>query len=632
MKFEPKTDIKEVVRNASLYNPIPDEEIDSFKTHIDDFLDLIKVGQGEQTQAGFLKTMLEKAFYEEKSLIVLEENKKDMSIKSEHSSDSDTYVFIETKKIDSNEMVCKDNLEAKAFYETIYYYMNERNDGNDVLKYIVITNMVEWCIIDALEYARLFWRNRAFRQLYDDFKHNRLSYNTTIEFYNKGIAPFVNESNATIHYTYFNLQDEFKSLNHATKKKYDALYKILSPNFMFKQYELNPVHELDNGFYAELLYIMGLEEVEIDNIRYIRRSTERNEGSLIENAIEQIKMRDFSHLNVEGDTIEERIFNAALQLSIIWVNRLLFLKLLEGQLCLYHKGHENDYKFLNATNIKNYGDLGSLFFNVLAVSEDNRSESIKAKFPYVPYLNSSLFDYDQLEIDAAQIYSLSNDAKLPLFKHSVLKNYAKFKNGKISALEYILQFLGSFDFSADKSAREDTTKRIISASVLGLIFEKINGYKDGSIFTPPKITMLMSKKTLRRAVVDKFKEKNETFRDCENLTDVFNHIKDKKEANEIINSLKICDPAVGSGHFLVSALNELIAIKSYLGIILDDEGRMLRDYNIEVQNDELVIIDDEGMQFSYQPSKIYKSSQRVQEIIFKEKRDIIEVNPKVWTD
>ena len=90
MKFEPKTDIKEVVRNASLYNPIPDEEIDSFKTHIDDFLDLIKVGQGEQTQAGFLKTMLEKAFYEEKSLIVLEENKKDMSIKSEHSSDSKT--------------------------------------------------------------------------------------------------------------------------------------------------------------------------------------------------------------------------------------------------------------------------------------------------------------------------------------------------------------------------------------------------------------------------------------------------------------------------------------------------------------------------------------------------------------
>ena len=30
-----------------------------------------------------------------------------------------------------------------------------------------------------------------------------------------------------------------------------------------------------------------------------------------------------------------------------------------------------------------------------------------------------------------------------------------------------------------------------------------------------------------------------------------------KEANEIINTIKICDPAVGSGHFLVSALNEI---------------------------------------------------------------------------
>ncbi len=29
----------------------------------------------------------------------------------------------------------------------------------------------------------------------------------------------------------------------------------------------------------------------------------------------------------------------------------------------------------------------------------------------------------------------------------------------------------------------------------------------------------------------------------------------------MINSIRVCDPAVGSGHFLVSALNELIAIK-----------------------------------------------------------------------
>jgi len=46
-------------------------------------------------------------------------------------------------------------------------------------------------------------------------------------------------------------------------------------------------------------------------------------------------------------------------------------------------------------------------------------------------------------------------------------------------------------------------------------------------------------------------------------------IEDWKEANQIINSIKICDPAVGSGHFLVSALNEMIAVKNDLKILQD---------------------------------------------------------------
>ena len=61
----------------------------------------------------------------------------------------------------------------------------------------------------------------------------------------------------------------------------------------------------------------------------------------------------------------------------------------------------------------------------------------------------------------------------------------------------------------------------------------------------------------------------------------------KQEANQIINSIKICDPAVGSGHFLVSALNEIIAIKSELKVLLDRSGKTLRDYHVEVVNDEL---------------------------------------------
>jgi type II restriction/modification system DNA methylase subunit YeeA len=40
---------------------------------------------------------------------------------------------------------------------------------------------------------------------------------------------------------------------------------------------------------------------------------------------------------------------------------------------------------------------------------------------------------------------------------------------------------------------QEDNKTLIMASVLGLIFEKINGYKDGSFFTPSFITMYMCK-------------------------------------------------------------------------------------------------------------------------------------------
>ncbi|MBL1759336.1 class I SAM-dependent DNA methyltransferase, partial [Klebsiella pneumoniae] len=95
-----------------------------------------------------------------------------------------------------------------------------------------------------------------------------------------------------------------------------------------------------------------------------------------------------------------------------------------------------------------------------------------------------------------------------------------------------------------------------------------------------------------------------------------------KEANDIVNSLRVCDPAVGSGHFLVSALNELIAIKNDLGILVDKFGKRLKDYNIEVQNDELIITDENGELFEYNPK--IKESQRIQETLFHEKQTIIE--------
>jgi hypothetical protein len=79
---------------------------------------------------------------------------------------------------------------------------------------------------------------------------------------------------------------------------------------------------------------------------------------------------------------------------------------------------------------------------------------------------------------------------------------------------------------------------------------------------------------------------------------------------------------VGSGHFLVSALNEMIAVKNDLKILEDKEGKSLHRYEVEVVNDELIVTDEEGELFEYNPTN--KESQRIQETLFHEKQTIIE--------
>jgi type II restriction/modification system DNA methylase subunit YeeA len=162
-----------------------------------------------------------------------------------------------------------------------------------------------------------------------------------------------------------------------------------------------------------------------------------------------------------------------------------------------------------------------------------------------------------------------------------------------------------------------------------LIFEKINGYRDGSYFTPGFITMYISRQTIRRAVVKKFRENEnidfDSFDDVKNYCKIHHKTEDIRRFNSYINSIKICDPAVGSGHFLVSALNELIAIKSELNILADDG--ILIDCEVSVDNDELIVINKYNKPYEYyliDGIKPSNEAQQIQRILFNEKAQLIE--------
>src|SRR5690606_17042782 len=57
-------------------------------------------------------------------------------------------------------------------------------------------------------------------------------------------------------------------------------------------------------------------------------------------------------------------------------------------------------------------------------------------------------------------------------------------------------------------------------------------------------------------------------------------------------------------------------------ILSDKQGNRLKEYSVEVENDELIITDEDGKLFEYNPNN--KESQRIQETLFNEKHTIIE--------
>ncbi len=606
-------------------------EIEKFKSELNRLFDRVNESESEEFHKNLLSDFLKRTYYEPDHFINTK-GRNDLVIHNGKNAKTSVGVIIETKKPDKILRVFKTLrvLETKAFHELMLYYLRERiNQKNLQIKHLIATDIYEWFIFDANTFEKAFAQNKNLVSLFNEFEAGRLSGKTTDFFYKEIAAPAIERIQSEIEFTYFDLR-EYKGLQ--DDSRLIPLFKLFSPEHLLKLPFANDSNTLDRAFYSELLHIIGLAETKQGSKKLIERKKEgeRSPGSLLENAITELDASD--KLNRLEDPDErpagfpkprrsEMLFNTGLELVIIWINRLLFLKLLEAQLITYHRG-DKSFSFLNSAKIKNFHDLGSLFFQVLARRPDERNEDLKQAFEKIPYLNSSLFEPTELEHETLFISSLDSGKRLPFFPSTVLKdNRGKKRTGDLNTLEYIFDFLDAYDFSGEGSGEiQEEKKSLINASVLGLIFEKINGYKDGSFFTPGFITMYMCRETIRRAVLQKFSERKGW--NCKDLDDLYNKIEDRKEANEIINSLKICDPAAGSGHFLVSALNEIIAVKSDLKILLDRDGRRLKEYHAEVVNDELAVTDEDGELFEYYPGS--RESQRVQETLFHEKQTIIE--------
>ncbi|MCQ2676831.1 class I SAM-dependent DNA methyltransferase [Helicobacter pylori] len=520
--------------------------------------------------------------------------------------DGEVQVLIEVKALDNKTEFPKnrENPLSKAFCQMVLYFLEEiEKEKNNSLKHAIICNVHEFFLFDCRDFCALFQNNKRITDFYKYCAKKEGTDPSTKRFYSDLEEYLKKDFEGELRYTHFNLSDDFKEL--------PLIYQVLSHEVLLKQRKTLDANTLNKDFYEELLYILGLEEKNEKGKILIKPS--RTQNSLSDALKEQYK-------NLDDEEV--------MALLIAWNNRILFLRLLESLLISF-KHFEKP--FLTTENFNDFNDLNTLFFEVLAKKNNERLPEIKEDkiLQKIPYLNSSLFDKTPLELKGHEI-KLLNNKPLEIYPKSVLKKHEDYQKQKdLPLLKYLFEFLRVYDFTTTpkdiKDNQNNSESRLINPSVLGLVFEKLNGYKEGSFYTPSFITSYMCKESITPIVRDKF---NQTYKiECDNLKELKNYLKNsykegkRKEYLQLLLTLRICDPAVGSGHFLVSALNEMVWIAYELGLIASLHG-----YNLKLENDEIIIhYTPTGEVFNYKkPHSENDPHHHIQKELFELKKDIIE--------
>lgn len=534
--------------NANYYSePVLDEKLLLFHDELESYIKKIKIANDNNENEEHIKNIVNKFlkdnFYQDNKYSINTDQNIDSTIKT----NGVLNVIIETKKLkNKGEMLDEDSINKKALWELTYYFLESTRDTSDQkvkmlkkveLRRLVATDGLNWFIFNANDLQRFC--DGYLENMYFKYKNNQLTYAKDNSKFYEEIKEYFEKININekLDYLYFNVQD---IINKKRFEKY--LYKIFNKTFLLKEKYTGIVRSntLNEKFYQELLYIMGLKEV--------KESAKSNKNIIvIDHTIKNSFADQLYHkFKDDKDRSEEEAIDKTFELIIIWLDRLLFIKLFEGQLRLFN-GDSSEYKILSNDKIKSFDDLQNLFFNVLGRRERDVNEFYNM-FSEIPYLNSALFERQEVESDDVNINELRN-LQIKLKNNSVL---GKKGNNEEELLKYVIDFFNCYIFGAesDEDGIYHEKDDIIDASVLGLIFEKINGYKDGSFYTPSPITEFMSRDIIKKTIIEKINKELEW--DCKDIDDIrfklsFNpSLELIEKINKIVDSITICDPAVGS--------------------------------------------------------------------------------------
>lgn len=260
--------------------------------------------------------------------------------------------------------------------------------------------------------------------------------------------------------------------------------------------------------------------------------------------------------NVEKEEDREEI-------AQLIINRLIFIKFLHERGFIRTIKYDADvFQFIKTLpTYELNAKLRELFFEVLNKPKKERAGLLKVDphFYEIPYLNGSLFDKADVERNNPD-YSI--DANI---------------------LRYTIKFLDVFKFSESEELKPN--QEAIDPEILGYIFEKAMNATDrkgtGSFYTDKIITNHMARNSIYPKIIEKtikylINDKGYTKEQVNHLTNIDSILNLPpiildEILNNVIYKITICDPAVGSGAFLLASAQTIFDLVMKINIKLNNK-------------------------------------------------------------
>lgn len=218
--------------------------------------------------------------------------------------------------------------------------------------------------------------------------------------------------------------------------------------------------------------------------------------------------------------------------------------------------------------------LKPLFFQGLSTSHEvdiigiNRGGFLKMLIGEVPYLNGGLFEEEEEDKQATILVP----------------------DRAINAI--LNDLFDRFNFTVTESTPLDV-EVAVDPEMLGKIFEELvtGRHETGSYYTPKPIVAFMCREALKgyleAQLPTESKDAIEDFVDDHNPA----HLRDAEAVLESLRRVKVCDPACGSGAYLVGMLHELLDLRACLFVTRNLDSKSVYDQKLEMIQNNLYGVD-----------------------------------------